>query len=92
MKINTLTVLEADEGKILTDGETYGRTVIIPKDKSVEEFTEIPESKYEEIVKQALVRYQTNEGILSQTECEWDLKEDLVLSIPMLYRYNIGIV
>ena len=45
-------------------------------------------AKYEEIVKQALVKYQTNEGILPQTECEWDLKEDLVLPSPTKDDYN----
>ena len=49
--INT-TVLIADEGKILTDGEIYGRTIYLAKNRSPEEFHEITEAEYEEIQKQ----------------------------------------
>lgn len=49
--INT-TVLKADEGKILTDGEIYGKTIYLAKNRSPEEFHEITESEYEEIQKQ----------------------------------------
>ena len=49
--INT-TVLKADEGKILTDGEIYGRTIYLANNRSPEEFHEITEAEYEEIVKQ----------------------------------------
>ena len=57
MKINTLTVLEADEGKILTNGEFYGKTIIIPKDKSAESFTEITEEDYTAIKKDEEEKY-----------------------------------
>ena len=46
--INT-TVLIADEGKILTDGEIYGRTIYLANNRSPEEFHEITEAEYEEI-------------------------------------------
>lgn len=46
--INT-TVLIAEEGKILTDGEVYGRTIYLAKNRSPEEFHEITEEEYEEI-------------------------------------------
>ena len=49
--INT-TVLIADEGKILTDGEIYGRTIYLANNRSPEEFYEITEAEYEEIQKQ----------------------------------------
>lgn len=45
-------------------------------------------AKYEEIVKQALVKYQVNDGILDEKEYVWDLKEDLVLSIPTKEYYE----
>lgn len=48
----TTTVLKADEGKILTDGEVYGRTIYLAKNRSPEEFNEITEAEYEEIQKQ----------------------------------------
>ena len=45
----TTTVLKADEGKILTDGEVYGRTIYLANNRSPEEFHEITEAEYEEI-------------------------------------------
>ena len=47
-EIITTTVLIADEGKILTDGEIYGKI----KGRNAEEFHEISEAEYEEIQKQ----------------------------------------
>ena len=44
--------IEAGEGKILTDGEVYGRTIYLAKNRSPEEFHEITEAEYEEIQKQ----------------------------------------
>lgn len=51
MKTQTVsaTVLCADEGKILTDGKVYGRTIYLAKNRSPEEFHEITEAEYEEI-------------------------------------------
>ena len=49
--INT-TVLIADEGKVLTDGEVYGRTIYLAKNRIPDEFYEITEAEYEEIQKQ----------------------------------------
>lgn len=51
-EILTTTVLKADEGKILTDGEIYGKTIYLAKNRSPEEFHEITEEEYEEIQKQ----------------------------------------
>lgn len=51
MKTQTVsaTVLSADEGKILTDGKVYGRTIYLAKNRSPEEFHEITEAEYNEI-------------------------------------------
>ena len=51
MKTETVsaTVLCADEGKILTDGKVYGRTIYLAKNRSPEEFHEITEAEYNEI-------------------------------------------
>lgn len=46
------TVLKADEGKILTDGEIYGRTIYLAKGRTADEFHEVTEAEYEEIQKQ----------------------------------------
>ena len=43
------TVICADEGKILTDGKVYGRTIYLAKNRSPEEFHEITEAEYNEI-------------------------------------------
>lgn len=53
MKTETIktTVLKADDGKILTDGEMYGITVYLAKSRTADEFHEITEAEYEEIQK-----------------------------------------
>ena len=38
--------LIADSGKILTDGETYGRVIFLGKGRTADEFYEITEENY----------------------------------------------
>ena len=40
------TILKADEGKYLTNGETYGKTVVLPESASVDDWREITEAEY----------------------------------------------
>ena len=49
MKI--LKTIYADEGKILTDGKTYGRMILLAESKSETDFHEISEAEYEEILR-----------------------------------------
>jgi hypothetical protein len=49
--MKTRTVLYADEGKILTDGELYGKTIYLAETKSADDFYEIDEAEYEAIMK-----------------------------------------
>lgn len=42
------TVLKADDGKILTDGSVYGKTIYLAANRTADEFYEIAEEKYEE--------------------------------------------
>lgn len=51
-EIITTTVLKADEGKILTDGEVYGKIIYLAKNRSAEEFHEISETEYNEIMEE----------------------------------------
>ncbi len=48
MKI--LKTIYADKGKILTDGEIYGRAILLAEGKSETDFHEISEAEYEEII------------------------------------------
>ena len=48
----TTTVLSASEGYILTDGEVYGRIIYLAKDRTPDEFHEITEEEYQEILKE----------------------------------------
>lgn len=45
-------VLYADDGMILTDGETYGKIVALAIDKDEDDFYEITNGEYEEILKE----------------------------------------
>ena len=49
MKTETLTVnvIKAEKGKILTDGNIYGRMIYLAKNRSPEEFHEITEAEYD---------------------------------------------
>lgn len=38
-------ILTADEGKFLTDGETYGKTVVIPMDADAYQWKEVTEDQ-----------------------------------------------
>ena len=50
MKTKTVTqiILTAEEGKYLTDGETYGKTVVLPVDADPAQWYEITEAEKEE--------------------------------------------
>lgn len=49
-KITTIR-LEADKGKILTDGKVYGSIIFLGSDRTVDEFYEIGLSEYEKLTK-----------------------------------------
>lgn len=53
MKINTITqtILTAEEGHYLTDGQTFGKTVVLPSGKDAENWHEITQEAYDAIVK-----------------------------------------
>ena len=42
--------LEAEEGKMLTDGNTYGSVIYLAVNRSANEFYEIPIAEYEKIM------------------------------------------
>lgn len=54
MKTQTIKqiILTADEGKYLTDGESYGRTVVLPENSDQSRWYEITESEYNKIFAQ----------------------------------------
>ena len=51
MKKETITqvILKADEGMYLTNGETYGKTVVLPESANIKEWYEITDADYEAI-------------------------------------------
>ena len=50
--IVTRVVISADEGKMLTNGEIYGKSIYLAEDVSVDDFYEISEDEYHEIMKE----------------------------------------
>lgn len=54
MKSETITVnvIKAEKGKILTDGTIYGRTIYLAKGRTADEFHEITEDEYNDIIAQ----------------------------------------
>lgn len=56
MQIKEITqiILEASEGHILTNGETYGRTVCLGKNDSTFNWHEITEEEYQCIIKEQM--------------------------------------
>lgn len=46
--MKTRVVLYAEEGKVLTDGTTYGKVIFLAEGMNSESFTEIPESEIAE--------------------------------------------
>ena len=51
MKRETVIVLRADDGMYLTNGEVYGKTVILGDWDKPENYYEVTEAEYEEILK-----------------------------------------
>ena len=44
-------VIYADEGKVLTNGETYGRTIYLANGENADNYHEISEAEYQEMLK-----------------------------------------
>jgi hypothetical protein len=51
MQVKTRTILYADEGKVLTNGEIYGRIIYLAEGVSEADFHEITDAEYAEIEK-----------------------------------------
>lgn len=52
MTIETLTILKASEGMMLTDGKEYGSIIHLGKGRREEEFYEITMEEYEKIIEE----------------------------------------
>lgn len=54
MKTETIKqiILTADDGHYLTNGETYGKTVVLPESANINDWREITEDEYNEIAKE----------------------------------------
>lgn len=52
MTVENQTILKADEGKLLTNGETFGTVVYLGKNDSSLNWTEITQEEYNQIIQQ----------------------------------------
>jgi hypothetical protein len=52
MKIRTLKVLEASAGKVLTNGDIYGKIIYLAEGLDESSFHEITEAEYGEILRE----------------------------------------
>ena len=59
--MKTRTVIYADEGKVITDGEIYGVQIFLAEGQSADDFHEITQKEYEEITKAELENDLPNE-------------------------------
>jgi CMP-N-acetylneuraminic acid synthetase len=69
-------ILTADEGMYLTNGQTYGKTVILPESANKEDWYEITEKEYEQIQKELATYDFSTVQILPISE----LPEDAVIN------------
>ncbi len=52
MIIDTIKVLKAEEGMRLTDGDVIAKVVLLPENRTEDEFTEITQAEAEEKMKE----------------------------------------
>ena len=71
--MKTLTILYADEGKVLTDGKSYGKVIKLAAGHTREEYNEITEAEYEEIKAKKNVEATAEvDGLTAVEETEGD--------------------
>ena len=58
MKVIKQVILTAEEGFYLTDGKSYGKTVILPAGENAEKWNEITEEAYTAIQSKQEERYE----------------------------------
>ncbi len=61
--MKTRIVIYADEGKVLTDGTTYGKQIYLADGKNAESFREISENEYNELFGEA---EDTADGLITE--------------------------
>ena len=66
MKENYLTLLEADEGKVLTKNDNYCSSVLLRKGETSEGWTEITQEEYENSDINILIEACNNSSFLIQ--------------------------
>ena len=59
--MTTRKVLYADEGKVLTNGETYGKVIFLADGVSADTFREITEDEYERILAEQEAKRNENQ-------------------------------
>lgn len=50
MKTENYIMLKADEGKVITNGEIYGKTILLGNGDSADNYREITEEEYNSVI------------------------------------------
>ncbi len=78
MTIETLTILKASEGMMLTDGKEYGSIIHLGKGRNAEEFHEITQEEYDAIQKANMPEELKEEILPEELPVENEEAEDII--------------
>ena len=56
--MKTRTILYADEGMVITDGEIYGEAIFLAEGQTEKNFSEITKQEYEDILQQEAKKHE----------------------------------
>lgn len=68
------TVLHADEGMMLTNGELFGKVIYLAEGESAEGYTQIPEAEYLQLIENGVSKDEATEADYQSALSEFGVK------------------